>query len=145
MSTITKIFIIGASLFFFGCLPKETPPPVVVTDNVTEKISTWTDDQRNYWVTLYFTRMSHDSAVRFKYPPEHLFNLCKCIVDVMAMDYDYETFMKDFNKQPIDPMNAQIVYDVSFKCSLEEVELMKLKMQMQMQMNEQEPDLKDAI
>ena len=121
MSTITKIFIIGASLFFFGCLPKETPPPVVVTDNVTEKISTWTDDQRNYWVTLYFTRMSHDSAVRFKYPPEHLFNLCKCIVDVMSMDYVYETFMKDFNKQPIDPMNAQIVYDVSFKCSLEEV------------------------
>ena len=71
MSTITKIFIIGASLFFFGCLPKETPP--VVTDNVTEQVSTWTDDQRNYWVTLYFTRMSHDPIVRMKYPPEHIY------------------------------------------------------------------------
>ena len=143
MKTISKLFVICVCFVMIGCVPKETP--VVVTDNVTEKISTWTDDQRNYWVTLYFTRMSHDPAVRFKYPPEHLFSLCKCIVDVMSMDYDYETFMKDFNKQPIDPMNAQIVYDVSFKCSLEEVELMKLKMQMQMQMNEQEPDLKDAI
>ena len=143
MKTISKLFVICVCFIMIGCVTKQTP--VVVTDNVTEKISTWTDDQRNYWVTLYFTRMSHDSAVRFKYPPEHLFNLCKCIVDVMSMDYDYETFMNDFNKQPIDPMNAQIVYDVSFKCSLEEVELMKLKMQMQMQMNEQEPDLKDAI
>ena len=143
MKTIVKLFVICVCFIMIGCVTKQTP--VVVTDNVTDKISTWTDDQRNYWVTLYFTRMSHDSAVRFKYPPEHLFNLCKCIVDVMSMDYDYETFMKDFNKQPIAPMNAQIVYDVSFKCSLEEVELMKLKMQMQMQMNEQEPDLKDAI
>ena len=143
MKTISKLFVICVCFIMIGCVTKQTP--VVVTDNVTEKISTWTDDQRNYWVTFYFTRMSHDSAVRFKYPPEHLFSLCKCIVDVMSMDYDYETFMKDFNKQPIDPMNAQIVYDVSFKCSLEEVELMKLKMQMQMQMNEQEPDLKDAI
>ena len=136
MSTITKIFIIGASLFFFGCLPKETPPPVV-TDNVTEKISTWTDDQKGYWVTLYFTRMSFDSAVRSKYPPENLYNLCKCIVDVMSHDYDYDVFMKDFNKQPIDPLNAQIVYDVSFKCSMEEVQLMRMKAQ--------EPNPKDAI
>ena len=142
MKTIGKLFVICVCFIMIGCVSKETP---VVTEPVTEQVSSWTDDQRNYWVTLYFTRMSHDSAVRFKYPPEHLFNLCKCIVDVMSMDYDYETFMKDFNKQPIDPMNAQIVYDVSFKCSLEEVELMKLKMQMQMQMNEQEPDLKDAI
>ena len=137
MSTITKIFIIGASLFFFGCVPKETPPPVVVTDNVTEQVTTWTNDQRYYWVTLYFTRMSHDPAVRMNYPPEHLYSLCKCIVDVMSIDYDYETFMMDFNKQPIDPLNAQIVYDVSFKCSMEEVQLMRMKAQ--------EPNPKDAI
>ena len=136
MSTITKIFIIGASLFFFGCLPKETSPPVV-TDNVTEKISTWTDDQKGYWVTLYFTRMSFDPAVRSKYPPENLYNLCKCIVDVMSHDYDYDVFMKDFNKQPIDPLNAQIVYDISFKCSMEEMQLMRLQAQ--------EPSPKDAI
>tara|TARA_B100000902_G_scaffold61735_1_gene68749 strand:- start:306 stop:473 length:168 start_codon:yes stop_codon:yes gene_type:complete len=55
----------------------------------------------------------------------------------MSIDYDYETFMKDFNKQPIDPLNAQIVYDVSFKCSMEEVNLMRLKAQ--------EPNPKDAI
>ena len=136
MSTITKIFIIGASLFFFGCLPKETPPPVV-TDNVTEQVSTWTNDEKNYWVTLYFTRMSHDPAVRMKYPPENLYNLCKCIIDIMSHDYDYETFMKDFNKQPIDPLNAQIVYDISFKCSMEEMQLMRLQAQ--------EPSPKDAI
>ena len=136
MSTITKIFIIGASLFFFGCLPKETPPPVV-TDNVTEQVTTWTDDQKGYWVTLYFTRMSFDPTVRSKYPPENLYNLCKCIIDIMSVDYDYETFMKDFNKQPIDPLNAQIVYDISFKCSMEEMQLMRLQAQ--------EPSPKDAI
>ena len=55
----------------------------------------------------------------------------------MSIDYDYETFITDFNKQPIDPLNAQIVYDVSFKCSMEEVNLMRLKAQ--------EPNPKDAI
>ena len=68
-----------------------------------------------------------------KYPPEHLYSLCKCIVDVMSIDYDYETFMTDFNKQPIDPLNAQIVYDVSFKCSMEEVQLMRMKVKNQIQ------------
>ena len=140
MNTITKLFIIGVSLVFFGCVPKEVPV-TVVTDNVTIEENTWDNDQKNYWITLYFTRMSHDPGVRMRYPPEHLYNLCKCIVDVMSNDYDYKTFIKDFNKQPIHPMNAQIVYDVSFKCSMEETQLMKLKMQM----NEQEPDPKDAI
>ena len=136
MKIISKLFVI-VCFVMVGCTTQTIEPVTVVTDNVTKNVSTWTDDQRNYWVTLYFTRMSHDPAVRMKYPPEHLFSLCKCIVDVMSIDYDYETFMKDFNKQPIAPMNAQIVYDVSFKCSMEEVQLMRLKAQ--------EPNPKDAI
>ena len=136
MKIISKLFVI-VCFVMVGCTTQTIEPVTVVTDNVTKNVSTWTDDQRNYWVTLYFTRMSHDPSVRMKYPPEHLFSLCKCIVDVMSMDYDYETFMKDFNKQPIAPMNAQIVYDVSFKCSMEEVQLMRLKAQ--------EPNPKDAI
>ena len=143
MSTITKIFIIGASLFFFGCLPKETPPPVVVTDNVTVEEKTWTSDQYYYWVTIFFTRMSHDPNVRLRYQPENLYNICKCIVDVLSTDYDYDTFMKDFNKNPVHPMNARIVYDISFKCSVEETQLMQ--MQMRERMNQPEPDPKDAI
>jgi len=138
MSTITKIFIIGVSLFFFGCVPKEIPAPVV-TDNVTEKVQEWENDQKNYWITLYFTRMSHDPNVRLRYPPEHLYNLCKCIIDIMSIDYDYQTFIRDFNKQPINPQNAQIVYDVSMKCSMEEIQLMKIKQQ------SQDPNPKDAI
>jgi len=98
-----------------------------------EDTKKWTDDQKNYWVTLYFTRMSHDPGVRHKYPPENLYNLCKCIVGVMSHDYDYETFITDFNKQPIDPLNAQIVYDVSFKCSMEEVRLMQEKYKMNLE------------
>mgnify|MGYP001353076130 CR=1 FL=1 len=136
MKTISKLFVI-VCFVMVGCTTQTIEPVTVVTDNVTKNVSTWTDDQRNYWVTLYFTRMSHDPAVRMKYPPEHLYNMCKCIIDVMSIDYDYETFMKDFNKQPIAPMNAQIVYDVSFKCSMEEVQLMRLKAQ--------EPNPKDAI
>ena len=137
MKIISKLFVI-VCFVMVGCTTQTIEPVTVVTDNVTKNVSTWTDDQRNYWVTLYFTRMSHDPAIRMKYPPEHLYNMCKCIIDVMSHDYDYETFMKDFNKQPIHPMNAQIVYDVSFKCSMEEVQLMRLKFQ-------QEPNPKDAI
>ena len=134
MKTISKLFVICVCFIMIGCVSKEAS---IVTEPVTEKVSSWTNDEKNYWVTLYFTRMSHDPAVRMKYPPEHLYSLCKCIIDIMSIDYDYETFMKDFNKQPIDPLNAQIVYDVSFKCSMEEVQLMRMKAQ--------EPNPKDAI
>ena len=57
----------------------------------------------------------------------------------MSIDYDYQTFIRDFNKQPINPQNAQIVYDVSMKCSMEEIQLMKIKQQ------SQDPNPKDAI
>ena len=140
MKTISKLFVICVCFIMIGCVSKEAP---VVTEPVTEKVSSWTDDQRNYWVTIFFTRMSHDPNIRLRYQPENLYNICKCIVDVMSTDYDYDTFMKDFNKNPVHPMNARIVYDVSFKCSLEETQLMK--MQMQEQMNQSEPDPKDAI
>ena len=103
--------------------------PVQVEEQIEtvqiEDTQKWTDDQKNYWITLYFTRMSFDPSVRQKYPPENLYNLCKCIIDVLSHDYDYNTFVKDFNKQPIDPLNAQIVYDISFKCSMEEMRLMQ--------------------
>ena len=111
--------------------------PVQIEEQVEsvqiEDTQKWTDDQKNYWVTLYFTRMSFDPSVRHKYPPENLYNLCKCIMDVLSHDYDYETFINDFNKQPVDPMNAQIVYDVSFKCSMEEVRLMQEQYKMNLE------------
>ena len=63
-------------------------------------------------------------------------------MDVLSTDYDYDTFIKDFNKNSVHPTNAQIVYDVSFKCSVEETQLMRLQIQEQLN---QEPDPKDAI
>jgi len=119
-----------------GCVTQTTKPDVSY-EKVQDHV--WDNDQKNYWVTIYFTRMSFDPNVRLRYPPEHLYNLCKCIMDIMSNDYDYKTFMKEFNAQPINPQNAKIVYDVSMKCSMEEIQLMKLKQQ------NQEPNPKDTI
>ena len=139
MKTISKLFVICVCFIMIGCVSKETQ---VVTEPVTVEEKTWTSDQYNYWVTIFFTRMSHDPNVRLRYQPENLYNICRCIMDVLSTDYDYDTFIKDFNKNPVHPTNARIVYDVSFKCSVEETQLMRLQIQEQLN---QEPDPKDAI
>ncbi len=126
MKTISKLFVMCVCFIMIGCVTQNVKP--VVKDGKTQD-HVWEPDKKNYWITLYFTKMSFDPSVRMKYPPQHLYNLCKCILDVMSNDYDYETFVRDFNKRPISPQNNQIVYDISLKCSMEEVELMKLKFQ----------------
>ena len=131
------LILLLCSFVIVSCTTTPQTKPVQVEEQIEtvqiEDTQKWTDDQKNYWITLYFTRMSFDPNVRHKYPPENLYNLCKCIMDVLSHDYDYETFITDFNKQPVDPMNAQIVYDVSFKCSMEEVRLMQEQYKMNLE------------
>ena len=135
------LFIIFSILILSGCVQKQYAKIDTPTDNSTVVIEdhSWESDQKNYWITIYFARMSYDPSVRMKYPPENLYNLCMCIIDIMENDYDYESFIRDFNKNPIDPKYAQIVYNVSWKCSIEEQQLMKLKY------DQGEVDVKDAI
>ena len=79
------LFIIFSIVILSGCVQKQYAKIDTPTDNSTVVIEdhSWEPDQKNYWITLYFARMSYDPSVRMKYPPENLYNLCKCIIDIM--------------------------------------------------------------
>ena len=134
------LILLLCSFVIVSCTTVSQSKPVQVEEQIEtvqiEDTQKWTDDQYNYWVTIFFARMSHDPNVRLRYQPENLYNICKCIVDVLSTDYDYDSYMKEFNKNPVHPMNIQIIYDLSFKCSMEETQLMQMQMQEQMKLED---------
>ena len=134
------LILLLCSFVIVSCTTVPQSKPVQIEEQIEtvqiEDTQKWTDDQYNYWVTIFFARMSHDPNVRLRYQPENLYNICKCIMDVMSTDYDYDSYMKDFNKNPVHPMNIQIIYDLSFKCSMEETQLMQMQMMEQMNLED---------
>ena len=55
---------------------------------------------------------------------------------VIVVEDTHSSYMKEFNKHPVHPMNIQIIYDLSFKCSMEETQLMQMQMQEQMKLED---------
>ena len=142
MKLITKFFIVGVSLVFFGCTSTveiQKPPP----DNASLEVKSiiiepWPDDKIGFHKAMYFATMAMRPDLRQKYQPINLYNICSCIVDILQTTYTYEEFRKRFTGQStLAPDAQQEVYGISYKCSQEEV----LFMQQQLIT----PDAKNAI
>ena len=69
--------------------------------------------------------MSHDPTIRLRFPPENLYNVCKCILDIVSTDFEFDDFLQKFNKSPLMDEHRQYIYDLSTKCSNEEVMLLR--------------------
>jgi len=142
MKPITKFFIVGVSLVFFGCTSTveiQKPPP----DNATLEVKTtilepWPDNKVEFHKAMYFATMAMRPDLRMRYQPHNLFNICACLVDILQASYTYDEFLKKFTGQSnLAPDAQQEIYNISYKCSQEEV----LFMQQQLMV----PDAKDAI
>ena len=130
MKLITKFFIVGVSLVFFGCTSTveiQKPPP----DNASLEVKSiiiepWPDDKIGFHKAMYFATMAMRPDLRQKYQPINLYNICSCIVDILQTTYTYEEFRKRFTGQStLAPDAQQEVYGISYKCSQEEVLLMQ--------------------
>lgn len=138
MTTITKIFIIGVSLAFFGCTPslEQTTLPKP-TDNAsieevtlqTPEVEPWPDNMVEFHKAMYFVTFAMKPELRMRFQPINLYNVASCIIDVLKVQYNYEQFTARFSgPNANNPDVIQEIYGISFKCSAEETEVMRLKM-----------------
>jgi len=138
MTTITKIFIIGVSLAFFGCTPnlEQTTLPKP-TDNASieevtlqvPEIEPWPDNMVEFHKAMYFVTFAMKPELRMRFQPINLYNVASCIIEVLKVQYTYEQYMKRFSgPNANNPDVIQEIYGISFKCSAEETDAMRLKM-----------------
>ena len=104
----------------------------MVTEKVEEVvivkkiIAPWPEGKKEFHTALYFMRMAQDPNLRTKYQPDNLFNICKCVLDDIEKDYEYEPFMTKFNNN-LTPENQRYIYEKTYKCSVKEIQQMKTK------------------
>ncbi len=138
MTTITKLFIIGVSLVFFGCTPslEQTTLPKP-TDNASieevtlqvPEVEPWPDNMVEFHKAMYFVTFAMKPELRMRFQPINLYNVASCIIDVLKAQYNYEQFTARFSgPNANNPDVVQEIYGISFKCSAEETEVMRLQM-----------------
>ena len=138
MTTITKIFIIGVSLAFFGCTPslEQTTLPKPSDNASIEEVTLevpetepWPDNMVEFHKAMYFVTFAMKPELRMRFQPINLYNVASCIIDVLKVQYNYEQFTARFSgPNANNPDVIQEIYGISFKCSAEETEVMRLKM-----------------
>ena len=138
MTTITKIFIIGVSLAFSGCTPslEQTTLPKPSDNASIEEVTLevpetepWPDNMVEFHKAMYFVTFAMKPELRMRFQPQNLYNVASCIIDVLKVAYTYEQFTEKFTGENANnPEVVQEIYGISYKCSAEETEVMRLKM-----------------
>ena len=138
MTTITKLFIIGVSLVFFGCTPslEQTTLPNPTDNASIEEVTLevpetepWPDNMVEFHKAMYFVTFAMKPELRMRFQPINLYNVASCIIDVLKVQYNYEQFTARFaGPNANNPDVIQEIYGISFKCSAEETDVMRQKM-----------------
>ena len=137
MTTITKIFIIGVSLAFFGCTPslEQTTLPKPSDNASIEEVTLevpetepWPDNMVEFHKAMYFVTFAMKPELRMRFQPINLYIVASCIIDVLKVQYNYEQFTARFaGPNANNPDVIQEIYGISFKCSAEEADVMRQK------------------
>ena len=146
-----KALIVSLVTFFLvACTVKEVKKEEVKvepTDNATkiEVISSWSEENKNYWTALYFAQLSMQPQIRLRFSPFHLYKIAKCMVlEYEKLHPDYIWWEKNIglNQQNLNPIYAREIYDITYKCSWIQGQMQ----QKEMLKNSEVPlDLKDSI
>ena len=92
---------------------------VMTALDVQPSNSVWTESQRNYWVTLYFMRMSEDESARRNFTPFFLHALASCIIKQQENLYPNLTWWErniGLNRQ-LHPEHGEVVHRVARDCA----------------------------
>jgi hypothetical protein len=107
-------------------------PEVVVKPEVVEKpevktqiLNPWPIEKKNFHIAMYFARMAQDPGLRQRYHPPNLYNICKCVLDQMERDLEYDKFISEYDGSNVTPATKQYIYGITYNCSVEEVKKMK--------------------
>lgn len=123
----------------YGCTQKteEIKPADNATVSLPQKQFGWPEERKQYWVSVYFSKMSWDPNIRARMLPETLFKVVVCIVETMERRYDIKTWETVVNKQPTAQNYQQELWQVSYNCSAQGFQEQQKRIQEQSLQNSQ--------
>jgi len=103
----------------YGCTHKteEIKPVDNATVSLPQKQFEWKKERKDFWISLTFSKLSWNPAVRQAFLPETLFEVSTCIIETMERRYDLETFERLNNDETTTPEFVNEIRGVSFQCS----------------------------
>jgi len=140
-SILAMALVIGIG---YGCTQKteEIKPADNATVSLPQKQFSWPEERKGFWISLTFSKLSWNPAVRQAFLPETLFEVSTCIIETMERRYDLETFERLNNEGSTTPEFLNEIRGVSQQCSRKgAVEQQRRLMEKQMK----QPDLKNMM
>ena len=118
-------------MFGFGCTKEtkvvSTPAVEQETDNKTSEVKSqilvpWDEKRKNFWVSVYFAKMSFDPNMRQRFLPHNLHGLCVCIIDEFEKLYELKEFEEKVQGnttggQTPNPEVRALIWNISYGCS----------------------------
>lgn len=131
-------------MIFLGCTQKteEIKPTDNVSVELPQKQFEWKEEKKGFWISLTFSKLSWNPAVRQTFLPETLFEVSKCIIDTMERRYDLKSFERLNNEENTTPEFLNEIRGVSQLCSQKGVIEQNKRIQQQKMEN---PDIKDML
>ena len=136
-SILAMALVIGIG---YGCTQKteEIEPADNVTVSLPQKQFSWPEERKDFWISLTFSKLSWNPAVRQAFLPETLFEISTCIVETMERRYDLETFERLNNEGSTTPEFVTEISGVSRQCSQKGVVEQQRRL-MKQQMEQSDP------
>ena len=141
LSILAMALVIGIG---YGCTQKieEIKPADNATVSLPQKQFEWKKERKDFWISLTFSKLSWNPAVRQAFLPETLFEVSTCIIDTMERRYDLETFERLNNDGTTTPEFVTEISGVSRQCSHKGmIEQQRRLMKQQME----QPDAKNML
>ena len=115
-SILVMILMIGIG---YGCTQKteEIKPADNATVSLPQKQFSWPEERKGFWISLTFSKLSWNPAVRQAFLPETLFEVSTCIIETMERRYDLKTFERLNNEGSTTPEFLNEIRGVSQQCS----------------------------
>ena len=115
-SILAMALVIGIG---YGCTQKteEIKPADNATVSLPQKQFSWPEERKGFWISLTFSKLSWNPAVRQAFLPETLFEISTCIIETMERRYDLKTFERLNNEGSTTPEFLNEIRGVSQQCS----------------------------
>jgi len=115
-SILAMALVIGIG---YGCTQKteEIKPADNATVSLPQKQFSWPEERKGFWISLTFSKLSWNPAVRQAFLPETLFEVSTCIIETMERRYDLKTFERLNNEGFTTPEFLNEIRGVSQQCS----------------------------
>ena len=142
-----------ALMFGFGCIYEtkiiQTPPVKQETEKSTltvkkEILVPWEERKKNFWISIYFAKMSYDPNMRHRFIPHILYGICECIIGEFEKLYTLEEFETTIHNDQTDMISPEVksqIWNFSYGCS----QIGMQKQTEEMKKSQSQIPLKDAV